>query len=529
LKKLLFVIIIFVSFSGISQTKKIKILKADNTFTDPKFPDATISMGNVFIEHEGATLRCDKAYIYQEKKLVKAMGNVVINQGDTIVQTSKYTDYDAQSKIATSWGNVVLKDEVMTLQTDTLKFDRENQQLFYQSGGTITDATNVLKSKIGNYYLHTHKFQAFTNVEVTNKDSKVVSNHLDYYTDTGIADLLGPSTITSKQNAIYTEKGHHNSKTNISHFLKNSKIFYNDRTIEGDSLYYNKNIEFASATGNIIVVDTLNKSIIKGGYAEYFKLKDSVFIIKKAVAISIIEKDSVFIHGDKLMVTGKVEDRIVRAFNHVKFFKSDLQGKCDSLITFEKTGLTKLLVNPVMWTQGNQITGDTIHLISNPKTEQLDSLKILNNAFMVQKDSAGFSQMKGKNMYGRFEKNALQTLDVVGNSEVIFYVRNDHQELIGITRMKSSKNIFITLANNEIETIDFIDKPEGKTYPPSKLPETEKVLKGFVWREKERPLDKEGIFIYDDIEINEKEPKKIETIETEAKEEKTKEKEITKN
>ena len=514
MKKLIFVIIIFISIAGFSQTKKIKILKADNTFTDPKFPDATISMGNVFIEHEGATLRCDKAYIYQEKKLVKAMGNVVINQGDTIVQTSKYTDYDAQSKIATSWGNVVLKDDAMTLQTDTLKFDRENQQLFYKSGGTITDATNVLKSRIGDYYLRTKKFQAFTNVEVTNKDSKVVSNHLDYYTNTGIADLLGPSTITSKQNSIYTEKGHHNSKTNISYFLKNSKIFYNDRTIEGDSLYYNKNIEFSSATGNIIVVDTINKSIIKGGYAEYFKLKDSVFITKKAVAISIIEKDSVFIHGDKLMVTGKVEDRIVRAFNHVKFFKSDLQGKCDSLVTYEKTGLTKLLINPVMWTQGNQITGDTIHLISNPKTEQLDSLKILNNAFMVQKDSAGFSQLKGKNMYGRFENNALKTLDVVGNSEVVFYLRNDLQELIGITKMKSSKNIFITLANNETETIDFIDKPEGKTYPPSKLPENEKILKGFIWREDERPPNKEGIFIYDDLDTNKTE---------------TKEKEITKN
>lgn len=514
MKKLLFVVIIFISISGFSQTKKIKILSADNTFVKPEYPGATISVGNVFIEHEGATLRCDKAYIYQEKKLVKAMGNVVINQGDTIVQTSKYADYDAQKKIATSWGNVVLKDDVMTLQTDTLKFDRETQQLYYKSGGTITDATNVLKSRIGDYYLRTKKFQAFANVEVTNKDSKVVSNHLDYYTNTGIADLLGPSTITSKQNSIYTEKGHHNSKTNISHFLKNSKIFYNDRTIEGDSLYYNKNIEFASATGNIIVVDTINKSIIKGGYAEYFKLKDSVFIIKKAVAISIIEKDSVFIHGDKLMVTGKVEDRIVRAFNRVKLFKSDLQAKCDSLITFEKTGLTKLLRNPVMWTQGNQITGDTIYLISNPKTEQLDSLKIFNNAFMVQKDSAGYSQLKGKFMYGKFKSNALKTLDVVGNSEVIFYVRNDLQELVGITKMKSSKNIFITMENNEIETIDFIEKPEGKTYPPSKLPENEKILKGFIWRENERPLNKEGIFIYDDLDT-----KKIET----------KEKEVTKN
>lgn len=510
MKKLLFFVIIFISISGFSQTKKIKILKADNTFTDPRFPDATISIGNVFIEHEGATLRCDKAYIYQDKRLIKSMGNVVINQGDTIVQTSKYADYDGMTKIATSWGNVVLKDDMMTLQTDTLKFDRETQQLYYKSGGTITDATNVLKSRIGDYYLRTKKFQAFTNVVVTNKESKVVSNHLDYYTDTGIADLLGPSTITSKQNSIYTEKGHHNSRTNISHFLKNSKIFYNDRTIEGDSLYYNKNIEFASATGNIIVVDTINKSIIKGGYAEYFKLKDSVFITKKAVAISLIEKDSVFIHGDKLMVTGKVEDRIVKAFNHVKFFKSDLQGKCDSLVTYEKTGLTELLRNPVMWTQGNQITGDTIHLISNPKTEQLDSLIILNNAFMVQKDSAGYSQLKGKNMYGRFEKNALKTLDVVGNSEVIFYVRNDLQELIGITKMKSSKNIFITLANNEIEAIYYIGNPEGKTYPPSKLPENEKILKGFIWRENERPLNKDGIFIYDDLEAKELEPKEKE-------------------
>lgn len=506
MKKLLFFVIIFISISGFSQTKKIKILKADNTFTDPRFPDATISIGNVFIEHEGATLRCNKAYIYQDKKLIKSMGNVVINQGDTIVQTSKYADYDGMTKIATSWGNVVLKDDMMTLQTDTLKFDRETQQLYYKSGGTITDATNVLKSRIGDYYLRTKKFQAFTNVVVTNKESKVVSNHLDYYTNTGIADLLGPSTITSKQNSIYTEKGHHNSRTNISHFLKNSKIFYNDRTIEGDSLYYNKNIEFASATGNIIVVDTINKSIIKGGYAEYFKMKDSVFITKKAVAISLIEKDSVYIHGDKLMVTGKVEDRIVKAFNHVKFFKSDLQGKCDSLVTYERIGLTELLRNPVMWTQGNQITGDTIHLISNPKTEQLDSLIILNNAFMVQKDSAGYSQLKGKFMFGKFKNNALKSLDVVGNSEVVFYVRNDLKELIGITRMQSSKNIFITLANNEIETIDFIGNPEGKTYPPSKLPENEKILKGFIWRENERPLNKEGIFIYDDLEAKELAP-----------------------
>jgi lipopolysaccharide export system protein LptA len=501
LKRIIIIIIALITVQGFSQSKRIKILKADNTFIDERFPGATISIGNVFVEHEGATLRCDKAYIYQETKLIKAMGNVIINQGDTIVQYSKYVDYDANKKVATSWGNVILKDEFMTLKTDTLYFDRVKQHLFYRSGGTIKDTTNLLKSREGNYYLKTNKFQAFKKVDVTNKDSKLISDHLDYFTSTGIAELFGPSTITSEENSIYTEKGHYNSKTNISHFLKNSKILYGDRTIKGDSLFYNKNIEYASATGNITVLDTTNSTIIRGGFAEYFKLKDSVYITDKAVAISKMENDSIYIHGDKLMVTGQVENRVIKAFRRVKIFKSDIQGKCDSLVTEEKTGLTKLYTNPVLWAEGNQITGDTIHFLTNQKTEQLDSLKVLNNALMVQKDSAGYSQLKGKNMYGKFKNNNLESLDVVGNSQVVFFLRDENEKLIGITKMSSSKNIFITMKNNEIVLIDFNEKPEGKTYPPSKflkLKDTDKLLKGFVWRADERPLTKDDIFIKDE-------------------------------
>lgn len=510
------------SILGNSQTKRIKIIHADNTFVKPEFPGATISLGNVFIEHEGATLRCDKAYIYQELNLMKAMGNVVVNQGDTIFQYSKYTDYDGNKKIATSWGKVLLKDELMELRTDTLQFDRVNQHLYYKSGGTIKDTTNVLTSKIGDYYLKTNKFQAFTDVDVVNKDSKLVSNHLDYYTSTGVADLFGPSTITSEENKIYTEKGHHNSKTNISHFIKNSKIFYSDRTIEGDSLYYDKNIEFASATGNIKVIDTVNNSLIKGGYAELFKLKDSMFIVEKAVAISKMEQDSIYIHGDTLMITGKVEERIVKAFNHVKIFKLDLQGKCDSLVSNEKTGVTKLFTNPILWAEGNQITGDTIHLISNQKTEQLDSLKILNNGFMIKKDSAGFTQLKGKYMYGKFENNKLKSLNTIGNSESIIFLRNEFQVLMGIDKKKCSKNIFIALENNDFSFIDYNDMIDGKTYPPSefeKLNPKDKLFKGFIWREEEQPLTKEDIFKRDNEENLDLEKEQKPIIKSEIKEE----------
>ena len=54
----LFLILITVpGIMALAQTRKINILHADDTYVDPKYPGATISQGNVFIEHDGATLR----------------------------------------------------------------------------------------------------------------------------------------------------------------------------------------------------------------------------------------------------------------------------------------------------------------------------------------------------------------------------------------------------------------------------------------------------------------------------------------
>ena len=37
----------------------------------------------------------------------------------------------------------------------------------------------------------------------------------------------------------------------IGNFQKKSKIFYNDKIIEGDSIFYNEPINFASATSKV--------------------------------------------------------------------------------------------------------------------------------------------------------------------------------------------------------------------------------------------------------------------------------------
>lgn len=498
MKKIIFLLFL-VSFIGFSQTSRIKYTAKIQYVDEEKYPGANVLIGNVKMVHEGAILTSKKALYYKEHNFFKAFGNVLLKQGDTITQTSDYVDYDANAKQALSWGNVVLKDQEMILTTDTLHFDRLNQKLFYKNFATITDPTNVLKSKKGNYYLETKKFTATNRVTVDNPEHHLVSNHLDYYTNSGLAYLYGPSTITNAKNAnkIYCERGFFNTKTDVSHFVKKAKLFLKDRTITGDSLYYDKRIGFASATNNIMVIDTVQNLVTKGNYAEIFELKDSLFIVDRAVAITIVEKDSMFVHGDTLLVTGKQKNRIIRAYHNVKIFKLDMQGKCDSLHTNQKIGLTRMFKNPILWSGKSQMTGDSIHLISNPKTEKLDSLKILGNAFIIQKDSLAkddFNQIKGRNMYGKFFKNKLKTLLVKGNAEVINFNRNsDTNKLETITKQLSS-NIEFEFENNEISTIKFLKKPDGKTHPPSEFPEADRKLPGFIWREDEQPKVMEDIF-----------------------------------
>jgi hypothetical protein len=230
-----------------------------------------------------------------------------------------------------------------------------------------------------------------------------------------------------------------------------------------------------------------------------------MFVTKRAVAINFIENDSVYIHGKKLMVTGPEGNRIIRAYNNVRFFKTDMSGKCDSIHSNSRTALTKLIGKPILWNGESQITGDLMNLIGNNTTQKLDSLKVFNNTFIISKDTigTGYNQIKGQNLFGKFEDGKLHDVDIIKNAEVIYYMRNDTQELIGINKNVSSK-INILFDKNEIETITFFKDVDGMIYPDKDLLEPDRILRGFLWRGDERIKSKEDIFSDEENELNDK-------------------------
>jgi len=486
------------------EPKQINIVYGANfTKNEKEYPGASIFSKDerqVQFEHQGADLWCDVAIYFQLENRLEAIGNVILKQGDSVEMTAKKMNYLGDSKLAKAWGDVVLTNADMTLKTDTLRLDRLKQEAFYQDKGTVIDSANTLTSKIGRYFMELKKYQFLDSVHIDNPKYTVDSKQLDYYQSSKNAYMYGPSTIVGETYKIYCERGFYDTKVESGYGIKNTRIDYNNRIIEGDSVYFNKAREFASATNNITVTDTINNGIIRAHYAEVFKAKDSVFATRRAVSISVQEKDSLYVHGDTLMVTGKPEDRILRAFRNAKFYKKDLSGKCDSIHSEQKTGITQLIRKPILWNGANQMTGDSIHLISNLETEKLDSLKVLENAFIISLDSIsmkGYNQAKGINLYGQFIENELKIIDLVQNTEVIYYMYNDDDELIGIDKTICS-SIRITMANNDVEDLTFFTNPDGTIFPEKELPENSRILKGFVWRGDERIVNKEDIFDEDD-------------------------------
>lgn len=506
---LIFIIVLPVSL--FSQTTQEINYDSDRTLkNEQRYPGALILSkvdNQVYFDHDGIEVWCDNAVFYKEANFFKAYGNIRMEQGDSVKMTSNYAEYNGNTEFAFASGKVRMERPQTTLETDSLFFDRIKQQAYYRSGGKVTDTASVLTSKIGRYFLEEDKYSFVTEVLVTNPDYTINSEQLDFYSESGHAYLYGPSTIKSETSTVYCERGFYDTRADNGYFVKNSQINYDNRILKGDSLYFNRETSFASATNNIKVIDTINDSRVTGHYAEVYRDKDSVFITKRALAASLQDRDSLFIHSDTIMITGKPDKRIIRGYYDVRIFKEGrngenaMSGRSDSIYSNQQSGLTKLINlnregtrKPVLWSGENQMTGDSIHLQSNTKTEQLDSLLVFENAFLIQKDSIeGYNQIKGKILTGYFEDNELYEVIIDKNTETLHYMRNSDAELIGINKTLAS-SIRIIFEDRQIQDIYYYNQIDGKLTPEADFPPNARELKGFNWRGEERIQSKEGLF-----------------------------------
>ena len=521
-----YVILLIIFSLGVSgqnskTPKIIEIRQAGGSTQDQeKFPGANILFKTpnkrVKLFHEGALIESDKAYFYSKDNYFRAMGDVIFTQGDSLQMTCNTIEYDGKTKTAIAIGNVDLKKSDMTLKTEKLNLDRVNNKAFYNTKGVVVDSASTLTSQRGTYFMAENKYRFTSDVTILNPKYIVNSEQLDYFTKLNQAYLYGKSKIKGETYTILCERGYYDMQREKGIFKENATLYYDDKIIKGDSLYFESERDYASASKNVSIIDSLNKSIITGHFGEIFKAKDSAIITRRAMAINIVDQDSLFIHADTLVATGPQEKRILRGYYDVRILKSDIRGRSDSLYLDQSIGLTKLLsrpltnqqeqifteadrngANPVLWFGESQMSGDKIFLLSNLVTRKLDSLKITGNIFIIEKDTLsldGYQQIKGGILNGAFKEGRLDNIVITKNTEMVYYLYNDEDlQLIGIDKTTCSA-LQMNFTDGQIEDITFLVSPNGDVYPEEELPLNDRTLKGFIWRITERPETIEDLF-----------------------------------
>lgn len=484
-----------------SQGKQLNINAPINQIDEERFPDAIVftrdDSQQVFFNHEGIDIWCDQAFYYRDKNFVKLYGSVRMQQGDSIKMSSRYAEYNGDNKFAFASGNVIMDNTDTTLNTERLFFDRKSQEAFYRTKGIVRDSATTLESQRGRYFTQQKKYQFTEDVVITNPEYTITTDDLIYYEAVNDAYFYGPSVITGKNSKIYTERGKYNLELDRGYFVKNSRIDYDKRVVFGDSLYFDRNQNFASATNNIRVIDTSNQLFVRGHYAEVHRAKDSVFIEKRALAVTLEEADSVYVHARRITITGPDSLRVLNAEPKAALFKSDLRGKSERIVSDQATGITKMLDNPILWSEGGQIVGDTILLKNHPSTKHLDTLLVYNNAFMMKADSlsGGYNQIKGKTLYGLFnEDNEMYQVDIKKNAEMIIYLRETPEsELYGIDQSQCGR-IQMDLKDQAIQLVTKYDDVRGQVYPEEEFPQNARLMRGAVWRGDEEPQEVLDIF-----------------------------------
>lgn len=459
--------------------------------------DITVLLGDAVFIHGSTIMYCDSAYFYTSTNQIKAFSKVRIKMSDTLNIYGDSLRYDGNTKVAEIFNRVKMIDNQSILTCDYLNYSRVSGIASYYTGGKIVNKENVLTSKIGHYFTNVKEFFFKNDVVLVNPKYTINSDTMMYNTKSEIAYFYGPTHIVSKENTIYCENGWYNTHTDISQFSKNAWLQTENQHLDGDSLYYDRKIKFGRAFNNVTLVDSAQNIIIKANYIENSELFHKSMSTDSVLAIFVDKGDSLFLHADTIRAKYDTANNIeiIRAYHKVKFFRIDLQGRCDSVSFIMKDSLMCMYYDPVIWTDENQLTADTIHLYTGK--EEMKEMYLLNNAFIVsQSDTNQFDQVKAKNMHAFFSKNQLYKVAAKGNAETIYYMKEEGSEdLLGINKAISS-DLLMFIKDKKMHTITFIKSPEGTLYPVKELPDAERLLKNFKWRIHQRPKEKMDVFIW---------------------------------
>lgn len=486
-------------------------------------------VGDVQLKQGDSKMYCDSAYLNIETNNVEAFGDVVIVQPDGTRVTGDYLRYIGNEKLAYMIGNVNLTDGKDNLWADQVVYDMTTKVGTYSNGGTLQTGTTTLSSDQGVYNLRSKDARFTQNVLVYDPEYEISSMDMGYNTQTKIVVFYAHSIVTSDKSVLITTCGTYDTEKEIAHFPCRSSSQTEEQYIESDSSYYDRGKGVGLAVGNVIAIDTVQKSTLYCGRADIDENAETMLASIKPVLKKMNGDDSLFIRADtffsapvakevdsievvKVVGKGKkkkevvqmvadttqvdtVDTRYFTCYHNVMIFSDSLQGRCDSLVYTDVDSVMRLIYDPVLWSRKSQVTGDTILLYMD--SSNLKKMYVPSKSFVVSQSGPEkaqlFDQIQGKTLTGFFHNGVIDEIVVKPNAETIYYSKDDNDAYIGVNEASSAR-LRIVFKDEQIDFILFEQDVQQKMTPLLEADLANMKLKRFIWLDEKRPRSLQELF-----------------------------------
>lgn len=308
LRFLLFAGCLVWGFTASAQKKPtiVNLISSSKTIGIKKNGVDFLKVYNGVFRQDNSTLRSDSAYFYPQNNSFDAFSNVNINQGDTLNIYSDLLNYNGNTKIAKLTNNVRLVDKDATLTTNYLTYNTATRIGTYTGGGKLVNTNNTLTSKNGYYFANSRDSYFRYDVVLTSPDALIKTDTMRYNTGSKVAFFYGPTNIYGKDDTLYTENGRYDTQVQQAFFGKKNRYKQGTKTLNGDSLFYDRVRGYGRAVKNITFNDREQNITLKGDLATHYKFPDRTVVSRNAYVVIVTDGDSVK-KGGKVKEVGKVK------------------------------------------------------------------------------------------------------------------------------------------------------------------------------------------------------------------------------
>ena len=502
------------------QANKVFLERADSMLSAPVENPANsyiLLMGNIEFSRGDMHLFCDSAHYYDQINSIDAFGNVRMERGDGLSGRADQLHYNGSTEVMNLVGNVSITKDNRTLSSQAIDYYVPTNVGKYESNGRLEDPKNVLTSIVGEYNFNTDNAVFSNNVDLVNsKDNyNMHTNKLLYNTRTNIATLVEATDIISDENKIVTSSGNYNTDSEVANlYVKNGvqPILYakDDRTLEGDTIHYERVSGEGTARGNVRVVDPKHQAILTGGFGYHNEKTNVSYATDRALA-RIYNKedakqgersDTLFFHGDTITTIQEADKkRVLTATGGVKFYRKDVQGICGNLSFAQRDSILYLYNHPVVWSGERQISSDNEISVHMRDSSSVDWALIPNKGLIVEHlGEIYYNQISGRYMKAFFEKstqyfddgtqsskNELRHADVEGNVKTLFYPMENDSTYNKCVRTESGFLSIDLKPGQEVDKVKMWPEVSGTVIPLYIAKKAQLRLDEYQWFDDLRP------------------------------------------